>query len=319
MRAYVLRRMLMFIPVLIAASALIFALMRVLPGDVALMILVGPGGEGQASPEALAKLRADLGLDQPVLVQYLSWLNDVVHLNLGTSYASGRTVVTELSQRLPITIELAFLAIIMTMIVAVPAGVVSAIRQNTRLDYLLRIVSVAGLTMPTFFTATLLILLLVTAFHWLPPIELVGLFSNPVENLTQLVWPAVMLAFYHGAVISRMTRSQMLEVLRQDYVRTAWAKGLGERLVVVRHALQNALLPVVTIAGLEFGVLVGGTVVMETIFVLPGIGSYIVESIRTRDYPVLQAIILMLACSYLVINLLVDLCYAWLDPRIRYT
>ncbi len=319
MRAYILRRMLMFVPVLLAASVLIFALMRVLPGDVALMILVGPGGEGQASPEALAKLRADLGLDRPIVVQYLSWLNDVVHLNLGTSYASGRTVVTELSQRLPITIELAFLAIIMTMMVAVPAGVVSAIRQNTRLDYLLRIVSVAGLTIPTFFTATLLILLLVTAFHWLPPIELAGLFSNPLDNLTQLIWPAVMLAFYHGAVISRMTRSQMLEVLRQDYVRTAWAKGLGERLVVVRHALQNALLPVVTIAGLEFGVLVGGTVVMETIFVLPGIGSYIVESIRTRDYPVLQAIILMLACSYLFINLLVDLCYAWLDPRIRYT
>ena len=319
MRAYILRRMLMFVPVLIAASVLIFALMRVLPGDVALMILVGPGGEGQASPEALAKLRADLGLDRPIVVQYLSWLNDVVHLNLGTSYASGRTVVTELSQRLPITIELAFLAIIMTMMVAVPAGVVSAIRQNTRLDYLLRIVSVAGLTIPTFFTATLLILLLVTAFRWLPPIELAGLFSNPLDNLTQLIWPAVMLAFYHGAVISRMTRSQMLEVLRQDYVRTAWAKGLGERLVVVRHALQNALLPVVTIAGLEFGVLVGGTVVMETIFVLPGIGSYIVESIRTRDYPVLQAIILMLACSYLFINLLVDLCYAWLDPRIRYT
>jgi len=318
-RAYILRRMLMFVPVLIAASVLIFALMRVLPGDVALMILVGPGGEGQASPEALAKLRADLGLDRPIVVQYLSWLNDVVHLNLGTSYASGRTVVTELSQRLPITIELAFLAIIMTMMVAVPAGVVSAIRQNTRLDYLLRIVSVAGLTIPTFFTATLLILLLVTAFRWLPPIELAGLFSNPLDNLTQLIWPAVMLAFYHGAVISRMTRSQMLEVLRQDYVRTAWAKGLGERLVVVRHALQNALLPVVTIAGLEFGVLVGGTVVMETIFVLPGIGSYIVESIRTRDYPVLQAIILMLACSYLFINLLVDLCYAWLDPRIRYT
>ena len=318
MRAYILRRLLMFIPVLLAASVLIFALMRVLPGDVAVMILVGPGGEGQASPEALAKLRADLGLDRPLMVQYLAWLKDVVQLNLGTSYASSRTVVTELSQRLPITIELAFLAIIMTMIVAVPAGVVSAIRQNTRLDYVLRVVSVAGLTIPTFFTATLLILFLVIAFRWLPPIELVGLFSNPVENLTQLIWPAVMLAFYHGAVISRMTRSQMLEVLRQDYVRTAWAKGLEERLVVVRHALQNALLPVVTIAGLEFGVLLGGTVVMETIFVLPGVGSYIVESIRARDYPVLQAIILMMALSYLFINLIVDLCYAWLDPRIRY-
>ena len=318
MRAYILRRLLMFVPVLMAASVLIFALMRVLPGDVAVMILVGPGGEGQASPEALAKLRADLGLDQPLFVQYVAWLKDVVQLNLGTSYASSRTVVTELSQRLPITIELAFLAIIMTMLVALPAGVVSAIRQNTWLDYLLRVVSVAGLTIPTFFTATLLILWLVTSFRWLPPIELVGLFNNPVENLTQLIWPAVMLAFYHGAVISRMTRSQMLEVLRQDYVRTAWAKGLEERLVVVRHALQNALLPVVTIAGLEFGVLLGGTVVMETIFVLPGVGSYIVESIRARDYPVLQAIILMMALSYLVINLVVDLCYAWLDPRIRY-
>ncbi|MEK7682309.1 MAG: ABC transporter permease [Chloroflexota bacterium] len=318
MRAYILRRLLMFVPVLMAASVLIFALMRVLPGDVAVMILVGPGGEGQASPEALAKLRADLGLDQPLFVQYVAWLKDVVQLNLGTSYASSRTVVTELSQRLPITIELAFLAIIMTMLVALPAGVVSAIRQNTWLDYLLRVVSVAGLTIPTFFTATLLILWLVTSFRWLPPIELVGLFNNPVENLTQLIWPAVMLAFYHGAVISRMTRSQMLEVLRQDYVRTAWAKGLEERLVVVRHALQNALLPVVTIAGLEFGVLLGGTVVMETIFVLPGVGSYIVESIRARDYPVLQAIILMMALSYLFINLIVDLCYAWLDPRIRY-
>ncbi|MDO8531217.1 MAG: ABC transporter permease [Dehalococcoidia bacterium] len=318
MRAYILRRLLMFVPVLMAASVLIFALMRVLPGDVAVMILVGPGGEGQASPEALAKLRADLGLDQPLFVQYVAWLKDVVQLNLGTSYASSRTVVTELSQRLPITVELAFLAIIMTMLIAVPAGVVSAIRQNTWLDYLLRVVSVAGLTIPTFFTATLLILWLVTSFRWLPPIELVGLFNNPVENLTQLIWPAVMLAFYHGAVISRMTRSQMLEVLRQDYVRTAWAKGLEERLVVVRHALQNALLPVVTIAGLEFGVLLGGTVVMETIFVLPGVGSYIVESIRARDYPVLQAIILMMALSYLVINLVVDLCYAWLDPRIRY-
>ncbi|MDO8531693.1 MAG: ABC transporter permease [Dehalococcoidia bacterium] len=224
-----------------------------------------------------------------------------------------------IAQRLPLTVELAAFTIVIAVLIAVPLGALAAVRQDTWLDYVLRVVSIGGLAMPTFWTATLIILGLAVIFGALPPLGVTSsLFDDPLRTLQQLVWPALALGYYDAAMISRMTRSQMLEVLRQDYVRTAWAKGLRERMVLVRHALRNALLPVVTIVGLQFAYLLGGTVIMEKIFFLPGMGSALVDSIIRRDYPMIENIVVLFAFMVLVMNLLIDILYAWLDPRIRY-
>ncbi|MBI3327049.1 MAG: ABC transporter permease [Nitrospinae bacterium] len=319
MHTYLMRRLLMLIPILLGVSFIVFIIMRMVPGDVATMILMGPSGELGARQEDIAALRHKLGLDRPLAIQYLSWMQGMLTLNVGESLWSGRPVFEEVLERLPLTLELAFLAVLISACIALSTGVLSAIRQDTWVDYVFRAVSIAGLSVPNFWMGTLIILLLSRYFFWSPPLGYVHVYEDPLTNLQQLIWPALILGYSLAAVTSRMTRSSMLEVLREDYVRTAWAKGLTEPVVVMRHAFRNALLPVLTLSAIQLGTLIGGTVIMETIFTLPGIGRYLVDSIFHRDYPVTQTIITIMAVKFVFINLIVDLLYGLIDPRIRYT
>jgi peptide/nickel transport system permease protein len=297
----------------------VFGLMNVLPGDVARMILVGPGGEGGAKPEDVAKLRAQLGLDRPLPVQYADWLWGVARLDVGNSLWSSEPVFKELKQRIPLSLELAVMASVISIVLAIPSGVISAVKQGTWMDYVARVLSITGLSMPNFWVGTLIILFLVYQFGWTPPLGYTGLMDDPWKNFQQLIWPALALGFGQAAIISRMTRSSLLEVMREDYVRTARSKGLGERSVIMRHAIRNALLPVVTLCAIQFGYILGGTVVMETVFSLPGVGRYLVDAIAHRDYPVVQTLVLLFAIVFVLINLVVDIVYTKLDPRIRLT
>jgi len=319
MRTYVLRRLLLFLPTLLGASILIFVLMRLVPGDIAEILVYQTGSEASAvQTRQIQQIRRELGLDAPVVTQYLRWIGAAARGDFGYSYTQRRPVSDILKERFPRSMELAILTLLVATVWSVPLGVVSAVRQNTVLDYLARVLSLTGLSLPLFFTGALVLYALVRFFRWLPPLEFVALTENPSENLKQLIWPAVVQAYYISAPITRLTRSQMLEVIRQDYVRTARAKGLGERAVVYRHALRNSLLPVVTFIGWWGGRLLGGVVIMEVIFAVPGMGTALVQAVSYRDYPTVQAIILVMALVFLGINLLVDLLYAWLDPRIRY-
>ncbi|MGH7389731.1 MAG: ABC transporter permease [Candidatus Rokuibacteriota bacterium] len=320
MHKYLARRLMLFVPSLLGASLLIFLLLRVVPGDIAEILVYQSGSESSAVQEKqIQQIRAELGLDRPVLVQYLAWLGDAARGDFGYSYTQRRPVTEILYERFPRSMELAVLTLLVAMVWAVPLGVVSAVRQNTWLDYLVRVMAVSGLSLPIFFTGVLILWALVYFFRWLPPLEFVSLLDDPAENLKQLVWPTLAQAYYISAPIMRLTRSQMLEVVRQDYVRTARAKGLGERAVVYRHALKNSLLPVVTFAGWWGGRLLGGIVIMEIIFAVPGMGTALVQAVSYRDYPTVQAIVFVMALVFLTINLLVDMLYGWLDPRIRYT
>ncbi|MFH1487248.1 MAG: ABC transporter permease, partial [Chloroflexota bacterium] len=283
MRNYVLRRLLLALVSLIGVSLIIFLLMRVLPGDVAMMLLVGMGGEGTVTEEALAAKRAELGTDRPLHEQYFKWIGGLLRLDAGDSLRTGMPVFEEIKNRFPLTFELATLVVIVATCIAIPLGVMSAIRQGSRLDYALRVLSIGGLALPIFWTGTLIIMALVLWFKWMPPLGYVNLMDDPWANLQQLVWPAVAMGYYQSAVMTRMTRSCMLEVMRQDYIRTAWSKGLRERVVIYRHALKNAMLPVVTLIGVQYAYLLGGTVIMETVFFLPGMGSSLVNSIFFRD------------------------------------
>ena len=319
MRTYVLRRLALFVPTLVGASILIFVLMRLVPGDIAEILVYQTGSEASAvQKRQIEQIRHELGLDQPVVTQYLQWIGGATRGDFGYSYTQRRPVSTIIKERFPRSMELAVLTLLIAVVWAVPLGVVSAVRQNTVLDYLARVLSLTGLSLPIFFSGALVLYALVRFFRWLPPLEFASLSESPSENLKQLVWPALVQAYYISAPITRLTRSQMLEVIRQDYVRTARAKGLAERAVVYRHALRNSLLPVVTFIGWWGGRLLGGVVIMEVIFVVPGMGTALVQAVSYRDYPTVQAIILVMALVFLGINLLVDLLYAWLDPRIRY-
>lgn len=319
MRKYVARRLMLFVPSLIGASMLIFVLMRMVPGDIAEILVYQTGTESSAvQQKQIQQIRQELGLDRPIVIQYLHWLGNAVRGDFGYSYTQRRPVTDILKERFPRSMELAFLTIVVAVLWAIPLGVISAVRQNSWADYLVRVVSISGLSLPIFFTGVLILYGLVRFFRWMPPLEFVGFFDNPVENLKQLIWPTLAQAYYISAPITRLTRSQMLEVVRQDYVRTARAKGLAERAVVYRHALSNSLLPVVTFIGWWGGRLLGGIVIMEIIFAVPGMGTALVQAVSYRDYPTVQAIIFVMALVFLAINLLVDLLYAWLDPRIRY-
>ena len=320
MRTYLVRRLLLAIPTLIGASVLIFLIMRVLPGDVVLMIL-GAGGEGNPygiNVPDIQRLRALLHLDRPPHEQYALWLWDVVRGDLGTSLRSQAPIATEVAQRLPVTLELAFLALLVSLLIAIPVGVVSALRQDSAADYVGRLFAIGGLSIPDFWLASLFLLLLVTWFRWIPSVTYTPFFQDPATNLQQFLFPALALGVSTSASLARMLRSQLLEVVRQDYIRTAYAKGLRERTVVLRHAIKNAILPVVTLLGLRVGRLLGGTVILESIFNLPGVGRLLIDSISWRDFPVVQALVLMFTASFVAVNLLVDLSYAWLDPRVRY-
>ena len=319
MRQYVLGRLLLFVPTLLGASLLIFVLLRLVPGDVAEILVYGAGTESSTiQKKQVEQIRHELGLDRPVLVQYAFWLGNALRGDFGYSYTQRRPVAEILRERFPRSAELAVLTLVAAVVWAIPLGVISAVRQNTWADYAVRVVSVSGLSLPIFFTGVLILWSLVRFFRWLPPLEFVSLLEDPAENLKQLVWPALAQAYYISAPITRLTRSQMLEVIRQDYVRTARAKGLLERTVVYRHALANSLLPVVTFIGWWGGRLLGGIVIMEIIFSVPGMGTALVAAVSNRDYPTVQAIVFVMALVFLTMNLLVDLVYGWLDPRIRY-
>ena len=315
MHKYVLRRLLLALPVLLLSSLIVFGLMRVMPGD-ALTVLMGESGNVGA--KELAKLRRDLGLDRPYHEQYALWLWQMVSLNPGDSIFTNEPIPVSLRKAIPVTLELTALAMIIGLVVAVPIGVLSATRQDSTSDYVGRVVAVSGLSLPDFWLATLVITFAAIWFHWIPPIGYVSLWDSPWKNLQQFLLPAAVLGFRLSAATMRMTRSTVLEVLREDYVRTAWAKGLGGRIVVYKHALKNALIPVVTIVGGQLGVLLAGTVVVETIFALPGMGRLTVEAILFRDYPVVQTNVMLVAATLVTLNLVVDLTYAYLDPRIRY-
>ena len=317
---YVTRRLLLFIPTLLGVTVVIFALVRLVPGDIA-EILVHDAGN--LSPEEverqIASIRAELGLDRPIVAQYFTWLGNFATGDFGFSYWERRPVAEIISDRFPLSMELAFLTLALTMIWAIPLGVISAVKQNTGWDYFVRIISIAGLSLPLFLTGILILYFLIAVFNWLPPLEYYGFFERPLDNLSQLIWPAIAQALYISAPITRLTRSQMLDVIREDYVRTARSKGLSHRVVVYHHALRNALLPVITFVGWWGGRLLGGIVIMEIIFGLPGMGTSLIDAVDHRDYPTVQAIVFLLAMVFLLINLTIDLLYAVLDPRIRYS
>ena len=315
MRKYVLRRLLLAIPVLLLSSVIVFALMRVMPGD-ALTALMGESGN--IGERELAHIRQQLRLDLPYYEQYAIWIWQMVSLSPGDSIFTGEAITVSLAKAIPVTLELATLALILGLIIAVPIGVISDTRQDTASDYVGRVVAVSGLSLPDFWLATLVITFAAIWFHWIPPIGYTSFWDSPLRNLQQFLLPAAVLGFRLSAATMRMTRSTVLEVLREDYVRTAWAKGLAGRIVVYKHALKNALIPVVTIVGGQIGVLLAGTVVVESIFALPGMGRLTVEAILYRDYPVVQTNVMLVAGTLVTLNLLVDLSYAWLDPRIRY-
>lgn len=318
MRNYIIKRLLLSIMTVYGVATLTFVLMRIVPGDPALIALAEPG-RGEAIPrEVLEKKRQELGLDKMLHVQYFEWLLKSIRLDFGKSSWGGGDVLEEYSKRLPISVNIALLAGVTTVIVGIPLGMIAALKQDGPLDYISRVIAIAGLSMPNFWVALLIIIVLLRVFNWLPPLEYVPMWKDPVRNLTQLVFPSFTVAFAFIGIIARMARSSMLEVLRDDYVRTAWAKGLSTRVVIFRHVLRNAMLPVITILGLQFGFALGGLVVVEAAFNLPGAGNFLYNATLRRDYNVIQASLFAIAVFVTAANLLVDLLYAWLDPRIRY-
>jgi peptide/nickel transport system permease protein len=316
MRTYIAKRLLLIIPTLLGAATLVFLIMRVIPGDVALLIL--GGDQGQIDQKQLDAMRRQLGLDQPLLVQFGTWLWGVVRFDFGKSLWTGQPVTEELLIRLPLSLQLALMATMVSVLISIPLGMLAAVRQDTWVDYLIRVFSIGGLAIPGFWVGILCILFLVIFFGWGPPLEFTPPWVNPWANFQIMIWPVLTVGYRYAAVTTRMTRSTLLDVLREDYIRTAWAKGLRERAVVIRHALKNSMLPVVTLIGTEFAFLIGGLVVTETVFTLNGVGRFVVDAVAHRDYPVVQALIFLIAFSFVIVNLLVDLTYAWFDPRIRY-
>jgi peptide/nickel transport system permease protein len=317
---YASRRLLLFIPTLFLATIMVFALFWIVPGDAAMMLLTGDeDGTGKVTTADIDKLREKMGLNRPIHVQYGSWVWDLMKGDMGTSLWYKNAIIDDLKERFPVTIELAVLAILMAFVAAVPLGIISAVKQDTKIDYASRVFALIGIAMPSFWIGLLTVYALAYGLDWLPPLEYATLTSDPLRNLQQLFFPALALAFHDMAFTARVTRSAMLEVLREDYMRTARSKGLRERTVIIRHALKNALLPVITISGYQFGRLLGGVIIIESIFVIPGIGLYLVDAIIHRDFIVLQGVVLLAAAVVLALNLVIDILYGIIDPRIRYS
>ncbi len=321
MYRYIINRVLLVIPTLIGAATLVFVLMRLIPGDVCLVRL-GSGGSSFTA-QALAACHAEIGIDRPWIVQYLEFLWGLVRFDFGISMWSGKPVIMEITTRLPISFEVAVMATLIAVAIAIPLGTISALRQNSWVDLVVRSFSIAGLATPAFWLGIVSILIVldvtqvITGRPWMPPIDYVPLWQNPIRNLSIVILPAVTIGYRYCAVSMRMTRSAMLEVLREDYIRTARAKGLINRIIINRHALKNALLPVVTVVGIEFAFLIGGLVVTEQVFNLNGIGRLMVLSVQNQDYTLTQALVMLVVTIAVLSNLVVDLLYAWLDPRIR--
>ena len=318
MYVYLVKRLLLFIPTMVLISIVVFVIMRLIPGDPAIQLLAGALGDANYTQDDLDKLRKQLGTDRHIVVQYGNWTWNMLHLDFGKSLIQSTPILDDLKDRFPITMELAIMALILAAIVAVPLGVFSAVNQDKIGDYVARIVAIAGVAMPTFWTGILLIFFLVLVFDWLPPLGYVDIWEDPLKNLQQLVFPALALGLFNMAFLARLTRSAMLEVLREDYIRTARAKGLSERWVIARHGLRNALLPVVTVSGWQFGFLISGSVIIENMFNVPGMGKFMLDSIFQRDYTQTQAAVMVITFVVVGLNLVTDLIYGWLDPRIRY-
>lgn len=317
MRTYLIKRLLALIPTLFIATLIVFCSIRLIPGDIIdLMISQHDLADQEVTRATIQKA---LGLDKPIHVQYYEWIKGiVVHGDLGNSLWKGTKVIDEIKFRFPITFELGAIALLIGLIIALPVGIYSAVRQDTAGDYIGRSISILGIAIPGFWLGTMIVIYPALWWGWSPPIELPSLWEAPLENLKTFIIPGAVLGLALSGVTMRMTRAMMLEVLRQDYIRTAWAKGLRERLVIIRHAMKNALIPVITLIGLYVPILIGGTVVMEQIFVLPGMGLLMLDAINQRDYPIITGLMLFIGVFVLVINLLVDLSYGYLDPKVRY-
>ena len=313
---YILKRLFLMIPTLFGVATLVFLLLRVLPGDIVELKYAGSGT--YAPKEAIARERAQLGLDQPLWRQFAGWILGMAQLDFGTSMWTGRPITHEIAIRLELSIELALMATFVAVLISVPLGTIAALKQDSWVDYAVRIFSIAGLAIPSFWLGIIIILTFVIYFRWLPPLTFTSFWVDPKANMVQLIWPALAVGYRYSAVATRMTRSAVLEVLREDYIRTARAKGLWERAVLIRHALKNALLPVITVIGLEFAFLVGGLVVTEQVFNLNGIGKLFVEAITQRDYTMVQSLVLLTSFVFIFVNFLVDMINAVIDPRIRY-
>ncbi|MBB6451709.1 peptide/nickel transport system permease protein [Salirhabdus euzebyi] len=313
MYAYILRRLFMLIPVLFGVSIVIFFTLRIIPGDVAATIL-----GTDATPQALAQLREDFGLDQPLYQQYFSWMGGVLTGDFGESMRTGQEVLPDIMSRFAITFELTILSAFISWIIAIPLGIIAGIKRNSKTDFGVRIISLLGVSVPNFALATVLILVLSLSFSYSPPVGYVGFFEDPITNLQILLLPAIVLGTSMAGAVMRMTRSSILEILRQDFIRTIRAKGAKERVVIFNHALRNAMIPILTIIGMQIGVLLGGTVIIEQIFSLPGLGQLVLTGINQRDVIVVQGAVLFIAFVFVIINLIVDILYSYLDPRITY-
>jgi peptide/nickel transport system permease protein len=315
MTSYIARRLLQMVPIMLLISMISFALIFVLPGDPAQLIL---GDQATGDPEVYRALRKELGLDRPVPIQYVDWLSKTLRGDLGMSTRDRMPVTQGIQERLPVTLELVTIAMLLALLIALPTGIISAIRPNSRWDMALSVFSLGGVAMPSFWLGILLIYGLAVNTKLLPPSGYVPPTQDLMQNLVRMVLPTITLALGLSAATMRQVRSSLLEVLQEDYVTTARAKGLGERTVIVRHALRNSLIPVVTVIGLQVGLLFGGAVITESIFAVPGIGRWAVDSILQRDFPVVQAVCLVMATGVLFVNLLADVAYAYIDPRVRY-
>ena len=317
MWAYIIRRLMLAIPTLFGVTILVFAVMRIAPGDVAVMMMGGESGL-VGRPEELDKLRASLGIDRPLVIQYLDWIGSLVTFDFGSSYFYHAPMSQLLIRKLPLSAQIGFMGIIIGSTLGITGGVIAALKQDTWVDYVIRTIAIAGISISTFWSGMLVILILIRVFDWIPEQGYTPLWENPGRNMAQLIWPTMVIAlgFLMGTPL-RMMRATMLEVLREDYIRTARAKGLSERVVLIRHAMRNALIPVVTLIGIFLPLTVTGLVVTEQVFGLPGIGRMMVDAITQRDYPVVQLVVTLVGFIVVMSNLGVDMLYGLLDPRIR--
>jgi peptide/nickel transport system permease protein len=316
MLRYAVQRLLLAIPTLIGVAIVSFFLLRVVPGDVVEVKLRGDGGA--VTQDVIEMERKRMGLDRPLLVQFGDWMLGLATLDLGKSMWTDRPVVEEIAIRLELSLQVAIMASTVAVLLAIPLGTLAALMRGTWVDYVVRIITIAGLSIPSFWLGLMIMLMLLLLFNWLPPITFTPLYVDPKANLTQLIWPAMAVGYRYSAVTARMVRSQLLEVMNEDYIRTARAKGVYEKLVITRHALRNALLPAITVLGLEFAFLIGGLVVTEQVFNLNGIGKLFVQSVSRNDFTLIQGMVMMIAGFYIIVNLTIDMLYAVFDPRIRY-
>jgi peptide/nickel transport system permease protein len=314
---YIAKRLLAMIPTLLGVAVLIFVLLRVIPGDVVEARYLAQGSQF-VSQDLMNQERHKLGLDQPLWRQFQAWMVGLARLDLGVSMWTAAPITEEIKLRFALSLQVAIMASTLATCLAIPLGILAAVKQDTWVDYAVRVFTIAGLATPSFWLGTLMILGMLIIFHWVPPMVFTPIWVNPWDNLAQLIWPALAVGYRYCAVGTRMMRSTMLEVLREDYIRTARAKGLWLKLILTRHALKNAILPVLTVISMEFAFLLGGLVVTEQVFNLNGLGLLFVEAISHRDYTLTQALVMLVATFFLFVNFTVDIAYAWLDPRIRY-